>query len=65
MGIPILTKEIAQRVAYVDSLTIGKTIFEWAPGSSAACEIEKFTKEILSFEQELISECSKIQIAYR
>ena len=33
IGIPILTTEIAQRVAYAESLTMGKTIFEWAPGS--------------------------------
>ena len=54
IGIPILTKEIAQRVAYAESLTIGKTILKWAAGSPAACEIEKLTKEILSYEQEII-----------
>ena len=47
MGIPILANEIAQRVAYAESLTMGKMIFEWAPESPAACEIEKLTKEIL------------------
>ena len=51
MGIPILANEIAQRVAYAESLTMGKMIFEWAPESPAACEIEKLTKEILSYEQ--------------
>ena len=30
MGIPILANEIAQRVAYAESLTMGKMIFEWA-----------------------------------
>ena len=64
-GIPILTAEITQRVAYAESLTMGKTIFEWAPGRPAACEIEKLTKEILSYEQEVISERPKTQIAYR
>ena len=54
IGIPILTKEIAQRVAYAESLTMGKTIFKWAAGSPAACEIEKLTKEILSYEREII-----------
>ena len=54
IGIPILTKEIAQRVAYAESLTMGKTIFKWAAGSPAPCEIAKLTKEILSYEQEII-----------
>ena len=30
-GIPIFAAEIAQRVAYAESLTMGKTIFEWHP----------------------------------
>ena len=64
-GIPILTKEISQRVAYAESLTMGKTIFEWAQRSPAACKIEKLTKEILSYEEEIISECSETKIAYR
>ena len=65
MGIPILANEIAQRVAYAESLTMGKMIFEWAPESPATCEIEKLTKEILSYEQEIISERSETKIAYR
>ena len=53
--IPILAAEINQRVAYAESLTMGRTIFEWAPGSLAAHEIEKLTEEILaSHEQENI-----------
>ena len=59
IGIPILTTEIAQRVAYAESATMGKTIFEWAPGSPAVVEIEKLTKEILSYEQEIVSERSQ------
>ena len=47
MGIPILAAEIGQRVAYAESLTMGKTIFEWAPRSPAARQIEELTKEIL------------------
>ena len=54
IGMPILTKGIAQRVAYAESLTMGKRIFKWAAGSPAACEIAKLTKEILSYEQEII-----------
>ena len=44
---------------------MGKTIFEWAQGSPAACKIEKLTKEILSYEQAIISGCSEPPIAYR
>ena len=51
-NIPILTAEINQRVAYAESLTMGRTIFEWAPGSFAALEIEKLTEEILAFHEQ-------------
>lgn len=46
-GIPILRAEVEQRVAYAESLTMGKTIFEWAPNSAAAQEIETLTSEII------------------
>lgn len=45
-GIPVLTSDIEQRVAFAESLTMGKSIFEWATGSAAANEIEQLTKEI-------------------
>lgn len=64
IGIPILTTEIAQRVAYAESLTMGRTIFEWAPGSPAAVEIERLTKEILSYEQEVVSERAQTTMPY-
>ena len=51
-NIPILTAEINQRVAYAESLTMGRTIFEWAPGSFAAQEIEKLTEEILAVHEQ-------------
>ena len=51
-NIPILAAEINQRVAYAESLTMGRTIFEWAPGSFAAEEIEKLTEEILAFHEQ-------------
>ena len=44
--IPILKSEIEQRVAYAESLTMGKTIFEWAPGSAAATEMENLTRRL-------------------
>lgn len=56
LSIPILTSEISQRVAYAESLTMGQTIFEWAPESSAAEEITNLTQEILNHEQEIVSE---------
>lgn len=45
-GIPVLTSDIEQRVAFAESLTMGKSIFEWAAGSAAANEIKQLTKEI-------------------
>lgn len=45
-GIPVLTTEIEQRVGFAESMTMGQTIFEWAPRSAAAREIEHLTKEI-------------------
>ena len=47
-GIPILTAEIEQRVAFAESLTMGKTILEWGTGGAAAREIRCLTQEILS-----------------
>jgi chromosome partitioning protein len=47
-GIPILAAEIEQRVAFAESLTMGKTIFEWTSGIAAAREINRLTEEILS-----------------
>lgn len=48
IGIQTLESEIEQRVAFAESMTMGKTIFEWAPDSSACDEIEALTTEILS-----------------
>jgi len=54
-NIPVLESDIEQRVAFAESLTMGKTIFEWSPDSAAAYEIETLTKELLSHvEQEII-----------
>lgn len=51
-GIPVLKTDIEQRVSYAESLTMGKTIFEWAPTSSASNDIQQLTKEIISYVQE-------------
>ena len=47
-GIRILDSEIEQRVALAESMTMGRSIFEWSPASAAAREIERLTDEILS-----------------
>ena len=51
-GIPILETEIEQRVPFAESMTMGQTIFEWAPKSAAAREIQRLTKELLSYGEE-------------
>ncbi len=51
-GIPILKTDIEQRVPFAESLTMGQTIFEWAPTSLAAQEIETLTNEILNDAKE-------------
>jgi chromosome partitioning protein len=47
-GIPILATEIEQRVAFAESMTMGRTIFEWGPESAATREIERLTQEVRS-----------------
>ncbi|WP_341369202.1 ParA family partition ATPase [Yoonia sp. BS5-3] len=46
-GIQLLNAEVEQRVAYAESLTMGKTIFEWSPTGTAAKEIVTLTDEIV------------------
>ena len=50
-GIPVLASEIAQRVAFAESLTMGRMIGEWAPTSRAWQEMDNLTKEILSHDE--------------
>lgn len=45
-GLPIFESEIMQRVPFAESLTLGQTIFEYAPGSAGASEIKQLTQEI-------------------
>ncbi len=47
--LPIADTEIVSRVAFPEALTKGQTIFEWAPGSPAAAEIDRLATEILSY----------------
>jgi chromosome partitioning protein len=54
-GIPIFETEVEQRIAYAEASTMGKTIFEWAPGTAAVREIRCLTHELLDVfnEQDL------------
>ena len=63
--IPVLATEIEQRVGFAESMTMGQTIFEWAPKSTAAREIEKLTKEIERHVEEDIRIGSEAQTAHR
>lgn len=51
-GFPILSAEIQQRVPFAESLTLGQTIFEYAPASAAAMEIEALTGEIVNWHEQ-------------
>ena len=51
-GMPILVAEVGNRVPFAESLTMGQSIFEWAPKSVAAHEIQSLTREILSYGEE-------------
>jgi chromosome partitioning protein len=51
-GIPILDADIEQRVAFAESMTMGQTIFEWAPGSPAEAEVSRLSLEIMHYGRE-------------
>ena len=50
-GIPLLRSTVANRVPFAESLTMGKTIFEWSPGSAAAREFSTVMQEIGAFHE--------------
>lgn len=62
-GISIFETEIQQRVAFPESMTVGQTIFEWAPGSAATREIKKLTKELVKFHEQDIQDGEKTATA--
>ena len=64
VGMPILSSEIEQRVAFAESLTMGQTIFEWSPASNAAVEIEHLTKEIARHVEEDVFSGTETQAAH-
>ena len=45
-GIPLLRATVANRVAVAEALTMGKTIFEWSPDSTASLEFSTVMQEI-------------------
>jgi len=59
-GIEILETEIHGRIAFAEAMTAGRTIFEWAPASEAAKEIEVLTKELLKhYDKEVVRNNAK------
>lgn len=68
-GFPILQSEILQRVPFAESLTLGQSIFEYAPESPAAREIEALVGEVkgwvLDGEQAEVQRSPKAARAHR
>ena len=64
-GIPILDADIEQRVAFAESMTMGQTIFEWAPGSSAEAEISRLSLEITQHGHEDVLPGPEAEAAHR
>jgi chromosome partitioning protein len=64
LGIPVLNTDIESRVAYAESLTMGKTIFEWSPNSPATKEIETLTQEIMNHVQEDVFDSTQTKTAH-
>lgn len=60
---PILSTEIEQRVAFAESMTMGKTIFEWSPRSAAAREIDRLTREIQTYVEENLHSSAEAKAA--
>ena len=51
-GMPVFDAEIMQRVAFAESLTMGRTIGEWVPGGVAWQETDRLTKELTDHVEE-------------
>lgn len=64
-GIPVFATEIEQRIAYAEALTMGKTVFEWAPSTSPAVhDIHNLTHELLgAFHEQDLHPSSQAAIA--
>jgi len=53
-GIPVFGTEVENRIPYAEAMTMGKTIFEWAPNGPAARDIESLTHELLEMVDEQV-----------
>ena len=62
-GITIFESEIEQRVAFAESMTLGKTIFEWSPRGAAAREISNLTNEIERYNEQILHSVAETQTA--
>ena len=62
-SIPLLDSEIEQRVAFAESMTMGRTVFEWSPTSAAVREIETLTSEIIAHVQEDVHRSAEAEAA--
>lgn len=51
-SMPLLEASVTNRVPFAEALTMGKTIFEWAPQSAAAREFTTVMQEIRRFYEE-------------
>ncbi len=47
-GVDMLDTELCQRVAYIDAITSGVSVMQYAPSCKAAAEIEDLCTEVLS-----------------
>lgn len=56
--------EIEQRIAFAESITVGKTIFQWSPRNDAAREIKNLTRELLNHGKEELHNRTPAQAAH-
>ena len=48
----IFNSDIENRVANAESITMGKSIFEWQPSGKAARQFKQLVKEVVSYVEE-------------
>ena len=62
-GIRVMGADIENRVAYAESLTMGKDIFEWSDDRKAMIEIETLTKELIDYAEEELPDSTEAESA--
>ena len=60
-GIRVMGADIENRVAYAESMTMGKDIFEWSDDRKAILEIETLTKELINYVEEEFSDSAETE----